>query len=569
MYLNRTSGQLNPRGGGPQSNLITTTVRQFDGGLNVMDADLNMSPKFARALDNLERATDGSLSLRPGTRLYCNTLNDSTPVVNHTYFAGHVIAVQNSGAWNAVDGAGNGVRMDLVGQPAGTNPWSSGTTYATFTVFNNDLIACNGKDKPILIKGSPSDPNYMKAQYLIDEASGSNVNTPIGLYCVTHGEYLIIAGVSTDPTKLFISAKDTSGTFYGDPAPNDAIVLDIGPRVSLGSANITGMVAYRDKLLITFARGVLPMNLGIYSSTTPAVHTPTDDGFIEEYGCLCHRSLVSVGDDTYFADNIGINNVNRINIFYTLRPLRASHLVDPLTTAAIQPLTPAQIQSSMFAVYDLRNFRYMLFVPTYSGSTVTETVVFSYTNMPTMKIQAWARLRGWNFQSACRTELQNIIFSSGNKLYSYDFETPTQSLDYYGDPAVNGGQGVPITFDWEMPWTDLKHRMNQKQMKYIAFDTIGTGTFQVRAYIDHVYQYANVDAPLLTMNFTAGDVGLLVPPTVPGGPTPSATLLTADERLYAFPAKFHILKLRFSGTTVLPVRFISITIGYVSGSIRR
>lgn len=562
MYLQRTTGQLNPRGGQPQSNLLTTTVRQFEGGLNVMDTDLNMSPKFARILDNLERATDGSLALRPGTLLF-STLPTTSPIVNHIYFMGYIIVVQQSGAFTKVAGDGTCTQMWLVGQPAGTNPWTSGTTYTSFTLFNNNLIACNGKDKPIIIKGKTTDPNYMQAQFLVDEATGSNVNTPIGKYCVTHSEYMVISGVSTDPTKLFISAKDTSGTFYGDPAPNDAIVLDLGPRVSLGNATITGTVAYRDKLLVTFERGVLPVNLGIYSGS-PAVHTPSDDGFIEEYGCLCHRSLISVGDDTFFADNIGVNSINRINIFYTLRPLRASHLVDPLTTAAIQPLTQAQIQQSMFAVYDLRNFRYMLFVPTYNAGVQIETVVFSYTNLPTMKIQAWARLRGWNFQSACRTELQNIIFSQGYKLYSYDFDhAATRCVDYYNDPDVNGGQGNAIAYDWEMPWTDLKQRMKHKYMKYIAFDTRGTASFNCRAYLDNIYTYAGADAPMVQMSFAAGDN----PPPLP--PADQSNRTTADERLYGFPAKFRLLKLRFTGTAREPLRFISISVAYIIGSIRR
>src|SRR5678815_3289307 len=108
MYLQRTQNGLNPRGQQPQSNLQTTTVRSFEGGLNVSDTDLNMSPKFARILDNMERQTDGSLALRPGTRLFSSDLWDvSVDVINHTYFNGYVIAVQASGAWTKVDGAGN------------------------------------------------------------------------------------------------------------------------------------------------------------------------------------------------------------------------------------------------------------------------------------------------------------------------------------------------------------------------------------------------------------------------------------------------------------------------------
>ena len=98
----------------------------------------------------------------------------------------------------------------------------------------------------------------------------------------------------------------------------------------------------------------------------------------------------------------------------------------------------------MFAVYDLRNFRYMLFVPVFSDGVITETVCFSYTNIPSLKIQAWARLRGWIWQAACRTALQNVIFARGNKLYAYDFDNMTTGADRLNDPAVNGGAGEPI-----------------------------------------------------------------------------------------------------------------------------
>jgi len=136
-------------------------------------------------------------------------------------------------------------------------------------------------------------------------------------------------------------------------------------------------------------------------------------------------------------------------------------------------------------------------------------------------------------------------------------------LDFQGDMNYNNGKGVPISFEWEMPWTDLHHRMNMKYMKYISFDTMGTASFTLRVYTDHIYQYNQTDAPTAQMDFIAGDVGLLVPPVSQGG------RLTADERLYAVPAKFNIMKLRFTGQATTPVRFVSISIGYLSGTIRR
>lgn len=562
MYLQRTKGGLNPRGQQPQSNLQISTVRSFEGGLNVVDTDLNMSPKYARVLDNLERATDGSLALRPGTKLFSNNLWDGTDVVNHTYFNSYVIAVQASGAWTRVDGTGAGVIMDRVGAPAGTTPWPTGVTYTSFTIFNNDLIGCNGRDKPILVKGKSSDPNYMRAQYLVDEATLTNINTPVGKYVVAHGQYTIIAGIPTEPSTIYISAKGTSGTYYADPAPNDGIKLDLGPRVSLGSSTITGMVAYRDKLLVTFERGVLPLNLGVYTGS-PSVHTPTDDGFVEEYGCLCHRSLISVGDDTFFNDNVGINSIARINMFNTLRPLRASHLIDPLTIAAIQPLTAAQIQQYMFSVYDLRNFRYMLFVPVFDGlGVLQETVCFSYTNVPALKVQAWARLRGWKWQSACRTALQNVIFSRGPKLYSYTFDDD-QHIDLYQDPDENGGLGYPITFDWEMPWADMKKRMDIKVIRYLALDTQGEAAFTAEAYVDNIES-----SPMLSMQFVGGDAGGYG--AVPYGDAPyGGGRRTVDERLYAFTTKYKLIKFRFHGSTIQALKFISVSIAFILGSIRR
>ena len=275
--------------------------------------------------------------------------------------------------------------------------------------------------------------------------------------------------------------------------------------------------------------------------------------------------LVSVGDDTFFCDNIGVNSISRVNVFNTLRPVRASHLIDPLITALVQPLSKDQISKYVFAVYDLRNFRYMLFVPLFAtdGITVEETIVFSYSNIPALKIQAWARLRGWRWQAACRTALQNMVFARDNKLYSYSFDESTDALDFVGDPTFNSGNGVPIQFKWEMPWTDLKHRMDIKVVRYIAIDTQGSGNFTVKAYVDNL-----ISEPLLSMNFIGSGGGGYG--NSPYGNSPyGGGRRTIDERLFTFVAKLKLLKLVFSGETKKRLRFISISLAYIHGSIRR
>jgi len=565
MYLAKTKGNLNPRGEQPQSNLQISTIRAFEGGLNVTDTDLNMEPKFAKVLDNIERATDGSLSVRAGTRLVA-TMPTGAEVVNHIYFANHVITVQTDGLITKT--TGDGVVTPLF--TGGVSLWPGGVVYVSFTIFNSDLILANGRDKPLIISGKTTDPNFLIPQFLADLGTLSNVNTPVGRFVIAHGQYLCIAGIAAEPGALYISARGTSGTFVSDPPPNDAIVLQLGPRVSLGRATITGLVAYRDKLLVTFERGVLPLNLGVYTGTAPQAHTPTDDGFIEEFGCLSHRSLASVGDDTFFCDNIGVNSISRINMFNTLRPVRVSHLIDPLTTDLLQSLTTAQIDKYVFAVYDLRHFRYILFIPQFAADgTLLETTGFSYTNIPTLKIQAWARLRGWKWQSACRTALQNVIFSMSNKLYAYNFD-PIEGegvADFVGD-SVYGTRGAAVDFVWEMPWADFKKRMDIKVTRYIGLDTQGTAQFTVEGYVDNLMTQNGISSPMLSMKFVGGDAGGYG--NAPYGDSPyGGGRRTIDERLFAWTTKFKLLKLRFSGTTRNPLKFISVSIAYVHGGIRR
>src|SRR6185436_55993 len=130
MYLQRTQNGLNPRGQQPQSNLQTTTVRSFEGGLNVADTDLNMSPKFARVLDNIERNLDGTLSVRPGTRLRARLSpnGDTSRIINITQFNDYIISVQFNGTVSRTDGAGN---VTYMAPPAGL-VWGTGVLIANF-----------------------------------------------------------------------------------------------------------------------------------------------------------------------------------------------------------------------------------------------------------------------------------------------------------------------------------------------------------------------------------------------------------------------------------------------------
>ena len=55
---------------GVRARLKTTTVRDFDGGWNVIDSDLNLAPRFAKVLDNMFRGDGGFNQIRFGTSAF-------------------------------------------------------------------------------------------------------------------------------------------------------------------------------------------------------------------------------------------------------------------------------------------------------------------------------------------------------------------------------------------------------------------------------------------------------------------------------------------------------------------
>jgi hypothetical protein len=110
--------------------------------------------------------------------------------------------------------------------------------------------------------------------------------------------------------------------------------------------------------------------------------------------------------------------------------------------------------------------------------------------------------------------------------------------------------------------------MDIKQTRYIAMDTQGTAAFTVEAYVDNIFNYNGIPAPMLSMNFLAGDIGGYG--NMPYGNSPyGGGRRSSDERLYAWTTKFKLLKLRILGTTRSKLKFISISLAYLHGGIRR
>ena len=192
----------------------------------------------------------------------------------------------------------------------------------------------------------------------------------------------------------------------------------------------------------------------------------------------------------------------------------------------------------------------------------TETFCYVLNHRKTGKsIKAWSRFRGWNWNCANRTLLGNVMFADDNRLFVYGSESNPLYEDFIGEPEQRA-----IDWSWELPWHDFKKRMETKRMKYLGMDTRGDSDYTISAFIDDIYtdQLGHLD-PALQMHVYGRDAGGFGAGTQPYG----GGRRMEGERLFAWPTKFKLLKLRFEGSSTRPLRLISILLALLAGSIRR
>lgn len=545
--------------------LRDSTARDFGGGWNVIDSDLNLSSKFAKVLTNMFRAPDASMQVRWGTRLFANLSTNFTATavpVGVTYFGTKLVVVSSLGDVVLVDGAGTKTVVWTHGTTG--NTWV-GAPLATFSQAKDGLIICNGVDKPLLIKR-----DYTCA-FLVDAASLSNLHTPVAQLVVGASRYVVMAGDPIYPSRLHISAKDTSGTFYGDPAPNDGTYVDLASYVPNTDSTIRSITMFRNNLVIGFQGGVLLCSLGVYD--VAGNHTPQFTDFIPGFGSISHPAMQSFGDEALYIDLVGVPALTRTIYLGTMRPTRASQLIDPQIQSRLSTLSFGTIGQRVFAVYNQREGQYMLFVPnsdTVAGTTSTDC--FVYTDIPALNIKAWSLFQGWNFACGCRSAGGRVFFVSyDNRLYVYGTVDDPIYADFVNDTNKNAdGTGIGISFEWVFPWADFHKRMNIKKTRHVAFDTKGTGSFTAQYFVDNLYTDSNgAYTPLLSMDFIGGDSlgfgGAVNSTEQPFGSGRRA----ADERLWKWPAKFKIARMRITGTVKAPLKFIAVSLTYILGGIRR
>ena len=584
-----------------QNVLQDATIRDFSGGWNVVDSDLNLSTKFSKVLKNMQRGIDGANDIRYGTELFADISEHIDEIIGTEYYSGAIIAVGANGVvvkinadksysviWND-DFANN-----LAGNPDG---WSTNLTFCSFAQFNGKLIICNGINKPLIVDTA------LTVTYLNDPATGSNANTPIARFVKAVGRYLVMAGAFNAVDTLYISSTDTSGVWVGDPAPNDAVNVSLGSRVPTGSNTIKGVGSFRDKIIVAFEDAILPGTLGGFSGSD---HVPIFDDSIENHGSLSHRVLQTLGEDILFCDTVGVSSVKRATFTSDVKSARYSYLIDPGLQSQIDLVSKnASLEDLTWSLYDSHDNNYMLFIPDHH-TDITEYRCFVFKKNDALKILTWQDWRNWKFRCGCRSALKRIFLCREAQVYILGHTDNPVHKDYVGDQEMwdddtvftdNYGftpvadvnnSGVSIPFDWELPWTDAGERFLVKSSKFINFDTEGDQRFTCQMFTDNI-RLSRTDPGEKFLDDFLFDDGLgwdvdVYDPTLEiefiGGSGPGygndeygdyygGGRPTRHEGLYAFPAHYKLSKLRMLGDGIKSLKFVSISMAYTMGSIRR
>lgn len=587
-----------------KASLETSTSNQFDGGWNSVDNELSIDSRFARVLDNMWRATDGSIAVRWGTKLFADLsvvgMND---IIGMSYFYTYICAVDRTGVVALVDGTGTAyvVWSPTVASNLGTVPWSNNLGFVSFAQLKNQLVICNGVDKPLVVQTNRA------CNYLVDLGTLLNTNVPICKYVFAHQRFLIMAGDPNAPDKLYIGSRDTVGTFYGDPAPNDGVNIELATYIT-GDSTITGLSAFRKNLVIGFPNAMLIAQLGVYSGSA---HQPDIGDPIQEIGITSHNASVFLGDDLFFLDShSGVQSLKRAFVTGELVPAPVSDRISNKLGNALAPL-PLYLdnKSAPFATFHHSESLYMLFVPNNESiEHVTQTPCFAMVFAPESKIAAWTLFKRWNWRASCKSVLGELFFAKANEIFIYGSDTLPLHGDFIGSqetwsdgttfsddlgwtPISDGEiEGLPIPFIWELPWSAFKARGNVKDVHYIQIDTKGTGEYTLKGFVDNIYEELNTGEdwsdetsfsdglgwdpytppldPAVEMEFVGGDAeGFGLVPFGTGGFGGGRN--ANEERLYKFPMKGKVIKLRIDGETNKPLSFQSITAYYSMGSIRR
>jgi hypothetical protein len=586
----------------PINRLVTRTARDFSGGLNTEDSALNLPSKFLIDARNILVTTQGVAHIRYGTHEVARIFDADEQLIACEFFNNAIIAVSRKGkVWRITRGGDVSLLWDegiAQSRPGSPNGWGT-TEYAEFTQFAGELIIVNGIDKPLVVNA------FNQVNYLQDLGTGSNVNVPRARHCTTFNDYLVLAGTQFEPDTLFIGAKGTAGTFFGDPPPNDATNFSCSQYVDIGAPVIRAVSSFRDRLLVFFDEQVLIVKLGEYQNNN---HVPEVEDRLQGIGALSGRCVVSLGDDVVVLSRLGVESMKRTIITGQFSPKRVSTNIDTTMQRAIRQLNNTAVAHNVFAVHNRIDGHVMFFLPkTNNVMPSTDNNVYTLIKDGVTPADRWGYLDNMPYRAACQSGAGEIFFveghtvwrysNTGNVLFPYrDKALPNEEAwsdgTLFGDgkgwrgTGLTGGTAIP--FRLRTPWLDFGNPMQAKCSRYMMLECMAgpppNTQLTVRMYIDLIEPEALSSTFEVTATPAGPDTNLLgteanntvntesdVPISIGGlgGNVVQADAPTNNMQLYNWPSKFRRASFEFEGNAVTYFALASINVAFIPGGVRR
>lgn len=518
------------------------SIKDWRGGLRVVGSDQTLQSNYQVVAKNIYTNKDGKPVARFG---FEEKANLPTNPVEITYYQNFILAFLDDGTIYKIDSSftqtaiwNTTIAAALPGAPTA---WSA-TNHVDFTEFDGELVVCNGVDKPILISTS------LSVTYLQDLATGSNINTPIGKHVTTVDNYVVFANTSDDKT-IHIASKGTSGTYVGDPAPNDGISLNLGKYVGSGNTEIVGVSNFNNKLIVFFDLVFLVVQLGIYDGS---VHVPDVVDVVQRAGMISHQSSYVADTDIVFMSRSGVYTARQATFSEQFEITPRSDNVSRDLLANLAELKD-EGEGSFMVVDELEQVMFFFVKDT---SNVRHGYMMRYS--ADLKKISWSEVAGWDFSCGCSTLEKRVFFCEGTKLYQY-------GNDIFADENYYDDDGTNIEVDFELPWLDMGSRAQKKRIGRILADTEGTAEVTIQIFRDKIYKdsLGNYD-PAVEMDIKCGSSGGYGNPSTGYGGGRRAD----DERHWGLPLECNLMKFRVFGSINAKMLWTSVTFFVAKGNLQ-
>jgi hypothetical protein len=106
-------------------------------------------------------------------------------------------------------------------------------------------------------------------------------------------------------------------------------------------------------------------------------------------------------------------------------------------------------------------------------------------------------------------------------------------------------KGEPISFAWELPWSDFGQRQHVKALRFVHLDANGLAQFNVDLFADNIYKDAATGklTPARSITFVPNEAGAYGA----GQQVYGAGRRTREQKLWQVPVRCKLLKPRLTG----------------------